>query len=88
MNIRSMRHRASMHLPCMRTPVRFGVTDGVAIDVTSTGVGKSLICRGVGETTPLPRAAAPAVVFEVDDGPNYCDPVLFLRFLMQSKEKI
>jgi hypothetical protein len=69
------------------TPVRFGVTDG-AIDVTSTGVGKSLICRGVGETTPLPRAAAPAVVFEVDDGPNYCDPVLFLRFLMQSKEKI
>jgi hypothetical protein len=27
------------HLMCMRTPVRFGVTDG-AIDVTSAVVGK------------------------------------------------
>jgi hypothetical protein len=35
-----MRHRACMrHLMCMRTPVRFGVTDG-AIDVTSAAVGK------------------------------------------------
>jgi hypothetical protein len=35
-----MRHRAYMrHLRCMRTPVRFGVTDG-AIDVTSAAVGK------------------------------------------------
>ena len=33
-------HRACMrHLLCMRTPVRFGVTDG-AIDVTSAAVGK------------------------------------------------
>jgi hypothetical protein len=39
-DIRSMRHRACMrHLQCMRTPVRFGVTDG-AIDVTSAAVGK------------------------------------------------
>jgi hypothetical protein len=50
MNIRSKRHRAFMrHLLCMRTPVRFGVTDG-AIDVTSVAVGKaSDICRGVRE---------------------------------------
>jgi hypothetical protein len=34
-----MRHRASMHLLCMRTPGRFGVTDG-AIDVTSVAAGK------------------------------------------------
>jgi hypothetical protein len=42
------------HLMCMRTPVRFGVTDG-AIDVTSAAVGKvSDIYRGVGEAIPTP----------------------------------
>src|SRR4030095_15365161 len=48
---------------------------------------KSRICRGVGETTPLPRAAAPAVVFEVHHGPNCCDPDLFLRFFDAKQRK-
>jgi hypothetical protein len=43
-------------LMCMRTPVRFGVTDG-AIDVTSAAVGKVADIRGVGEATPLRRPA-------------------------------
>jgi hypothetical protein len=47
MNIRSMRRRSCMrHLMCtrhlmyMRTPVRFGVTDG-AINVTFAAVGRA-----------------------------------------------
>ena len=40
MHIQSMRPRACMrHLLCMRTPVRFGVTDG-DIDITSAAVGE------------------------------------------------
>ena len=46
--------RIFRHLPCMRTPVRFGATDG-AINVTFAAVGKSKICRGAGEATPVRR---------------------------------